>query len=480
MNRQDSQSLSQLSPKHTHRRSCSNSRVAGRHPNGRVFVALALAMLLELAARAQPGSLDITFNPGTGANGEVRCVSLFTNGQVLIGGNFGFINGVPRNRVARLNPNGDLDTSFDPLVGPDGIIFAAVAEPEGTALIGGSFRNINSIRRMYLARLRKDASLDLGFPNIVFDDQINYIERQSDGQYLVIGDFQTVDGIPRKNVALVRTNGTLVASFNPASRTTNGAVLTAAIQPDGKVLLAGSFRAMDDTNRTLVVRVSANGALDESFNAGYIGGSVIRKVALDPDGRVVVAGDFTSVDGYSRPNIARLGLNGTLDTGFSPPPGIGPTFYAMHIQPDGKCILGGSLNYRDLVRLNTNGTLDVSFNAQAGGTVHSMAVQFDLQIVIAGDFQSIGPTNINRIARLNGDGAAPPENRLMDVAFYRGFSLSGVIGSTYRVEYAAALATGGLWTPLTNIVLLSNPTLVIDPQQPGRATRFYRAVRLPD
>ena len=102
-----------------------------------------------LLLHAQPGSLDMTFNPGTGANASVACMALETNGQIVIGGNFTSFNGVNQNYVARLNADGSLDSSFNPGLGPVSsyppLVDALAVEADGEVLVGGGFSAWNGL-----------------------------------------------------------------------------------------------------------------------------------------------------------------------------------------------------------------------------------------------------------------------------------------------------------------------------------------------
>src|SRR5262249_17717925 len=109
------------------------------------------------------GSLDSSFDPGTGANNYVYPVAAQPDGKVLIGGNFTFINETNRNRVARLNIDGSLDTTFDPGDGPSDQVNCLALQTDGKVVIGGNFTRINNTNRNYIARLNADGSLDDGF-----------------------------------------------------------------------------------------------------------------------------------------------------------------------------------------------------------------------------------------------------------------------------------------------------------------------------
>jgi len=127
-------------------------------------------------------------------------------------------------------------------------------------------------------------------------------------------------------------------SFNPAI----GAggypygVSSVVVQSDGKVLIGGGFTAVNGTNRISIARLNANGSLDSSFipGAGVYGYAVV--VALQPDGKVLIGGAYSIVNGTNHSGIVRLNANGSLDSSFDP--GTGDQSAApFALQPDGRC-----------------------------------------------------------------------------------------------------------------------------------------------
>src|SRR6185295_12042057 len=132
--------------------------------------------------------------------------------------------------------------------------------------------------------------------------------------------------------------------------------------------IAGEFNSINGTNRNFIARLNANGSLDTSFDPGPGPNAAIFAMALQSDGKVVIGGDFTSVDGTPRNRIARLNGDGTFDATFEPFSGADDTVYAVAVQPNGKVLVGGAFTTMDLrsrsriARLDANGTLDLGFN----------------------------------------------------------------------------------------------------------------------
>ena len=128
----------------------------------RVVVAIC-AFTSAYLLHAQPGSLDMTFNPGSGANGAVNCMAIQTNGQIVIGGGFTTFNGTSQNCVARLNADGSVDGTFG-IVQADNGVYAIALQGDGNILIGGAFASVNGMQfPQHFARLRYDGSVDTSF-----------------------------------------------------------------------------------------------------------------------------------------------------------------------------------------------------------------------------------------------------------------------------------------------------------------------------
>ena len=167
----------------------------------------------------------------------------------------------------------------------------------------------------------------------------------------------------------------------------------------------------------LISTVTAqSSSVDLSFNASFSAGSSIRTLAIQADGRIIAGGSFTLVNGTSRNNIVRLNSDGSIDLTFDPGAGFNNTVEKVLIQADGKILVGGrftsynGIESNALVRLNSNGSLDTTFNANIlGGTVLTIAFQRDTRtgdkILIGGSFNAVGGFTRNGFARLNSDGS---------------------------------------------------------------------------
>jgi uncharacterized delta-60 repeat protein len=321
-------------------------------------------------ARLNPdGSLDGDFTPGLGANNNVHAIGIQPDGKLIIGGNFNLFDGIVRTRIARLNSDGSLDTSFDPGGGATSTINTIALQSDGKIIIGGGFTQFNGIPRNRIAGLNSDGSLDTSFdPGNGFDDAISTILSQPDEKLIIGGSFILYNGSARNRIARLNSDGTLDTSFDPGTGA-SGTVVSIALQSDGKVIIGGVFTAFDGIARSRVARLNSNGSLDTGFNPGTGANSVISSVLVQPNDKVIIGGFFSLFDGTSIEKIARLNSDGSLDTGFDPGAGVDNIINSMILQPDGKLIPAGAFSSCDeipfgrIARINTKYPQTTTFDA---------------------------------------------------------------------------------------------------------------------
>ncbi|MEQ1860763.1 MAG: hypothetical protein ABMA13_12585 [Chthoniobacteraceae bacterium] len=249
---------------------------------------------------------------------------------------------------------------------------------------------------------------------------------QPDGKVIIAGEFTSVRGVTRNNIARLNADGTLDATFDP---NVNGLVACLAVQEDGKVLLGGNFTTLQPNGapspiaRSRVARVNADGTLDAAFDPKPDSG--VTAIVVQPDGRVLLGGEFTTLqpNGATAPTarlgIARVNRDGTLDTLFDP---RASNVTGIALQADGRIVFSGAFTSVQpngaptptprsyIARVNSDGALDSAFDPGANDVVLGMAVQADGRILLAGDFTTLQPngapssTPRNFIARVNADG----------------------------------------------------------------------------
>jgi uncharacterized delta-60 repeat protein len=211
----------------------------------------------------------------------------------------------------------------------------------------------------------------------------------------------------------------------PEDRAYNGEVRAFREQPDGKVLVAGSFTDYDQKTRSYLVRLNTDGSTDNGFCLNIDGkiNSSVYTVATQSDGKILVGGLFTSYGGAAgRDRLIRLNSDGTLDTTFCTnavdSTKFSATVWAIDIQSDGKILVtgdftsyAGTSNRNRLVRLNSDGTLDTTFCTNASDSnkftsaAYTVKVQSDGKILVGGLFTSYSAVaGRSRLIRLNSDG----------------------------------------------------------------------------
>jgi uncharacterized delta-60 repeat protein len=391
------------------------------------------------------GTLDSTFNPGTAANNSVQTTSIQSDGKVIIGGDFTTFNGIGINRIARLNINGTLDSTFNPGSGTNVVVETTAIQWDGKIIIGGSFTTYDGTVRNRIARLNADGMLDSTFNPINGANNVVRTISMQEGAIIIGGDFTSYNGIVRNRIARLNTNGTLDNTFNIGTGA-NFNLLTTSIQSDGKIIIGGSFTTYNNNVRNYIARLNANGTLDDNFYAGTGSNNSVRTTSMQSDGKTIIGGSFTSYNGAARSCIARLNIDGTLDGNFNPGTGASSFQASVEttaIQNNGKIIIGGifaSYNgtpRNNIARLNTEGTLDGTFNPGTGvnGDVRTTSIQSDGKIIIGGGFTSYDGTARNNIARLNANGT-------LDGTFNTGAGANSVVFTT-SIQSDGKIIIGG-------------------------------------
>ncbi|HWD92582.1 MAG TPA: hypothetical protein VG938_09550 [Verrucomicrobiae bacterium] len=393
------------------------------------------------------GDVDGSLASGGGMiDGTVRSAVIQPNGKVLIGGDFTIVHGAVRGGIARLNVDGTTDETFlngvsgaGGGINNDGVNSIAL-QADGGIIIGGAFRAVNGVPCGGIARLNADGSLDGTFKGYV-SGTINSMAVQSDGKIIIGGDFWQTNDSPPYHLARLNSDGTLDASFAPVLDESGVYIQSVALQSDGKVLIAGYFSTVDGVSRNALARLNPDGTLDNTFQnptltiSGYPN---VGALAVQNDGKILIGGSFVNVDGYARGNLARLNSDGSLDTNFNPNLPTSTSVYVsvktIVVQSDGKIVVGGDFTELDdtynLARFNADGTTDETLNPLANGGVYVVAVQSDGKVVIGGSFTLVEGMPQAYVARLDGN--------TVDAGFQ-----NGVSGGPDRLVSSLAVETGG-------------------------------------
>ncbi len=403
----------------------------------------------QRVAHAAPSDLDSTFGTGgkvsTGFGGtgdSAAALVLLPDGKMAAAG--GMWSGELYDfALARFNADGSLDPTFGggtgkvttDIAGRD-LAAALILQPDGKLVAAGVSQTGGVSANFALARYHPNGSLDSTFGTggkVITDfgglDLATALILQPDGKLVAAGVSKTGDASFDFALARINADGSLDSTFG-----TGGKVITdfggsddwaaaLVLQPDGKLVAAG-FSGTDSANFALA-RYHPNGSLDSTFGTGgkvitdFGGSDLANALVLQPDGKLVAAGD--RVDGAETHvfALARYNPNGSLDLTFGGGTGKVITDFDgsasagdLVVQPDGKLVAAGSYTRADfaLVRYHPNGSLDSAFGAggkvitDIGGpddSASALVLQPDGKLVAAG----VSSANF-ALARYQGDRTA--------------------------------------------------------------------------
>jgi uncharacterized delta-60 repeat protein len=429
------------------------------------------------------GSLDTSFNPGTGFNHYLESLVIQPDGKMLIVGAFTNYNGYTRNRIIRLNPDASVDLTFNVGTGFNSTTTAILLQPDSKIVVGGGFANYKNVTQKNLIRLLtngdKDTTLDSGAGFIAFGSlvSINDIKIDTSGNFIVGGQFSKYNNIDKINCVRLSSNGSLDNTFtfftdpfkinsiliqndqkiilggdNYFARVNNnssfdytfdygsgfnsstGWPIENIIQPDGKIIVGGRFSLYGLHDEIGLIRLNSDGTKDTTFNIGFLDYALTKKILLQPDGKIILLGSFHSnVGNGANYNFIRLNADGSQDITFATSGDFYSDFDPV-LQADGKILVCGGLQVR---RLNSNGTVDSTFNTGFGFNyyVKSVAVQPDGKIIAVGDFSVFNGEQHLRIVRLLPNGS-------IDTTFNTGEGFNGT-ARTIKFQPDGKILVGG-------------------------------------
>lgn len=332
------------------------------------------------------------------------------------------VNDQPRPGIARLLPDGTPDLTFDPTKGSgfkpgslNGIggwvtVSALWPQPDGKLLVSGYFSELQAHR---LVRLLSTGAVDSTWvlpKNQGFEFNASALA----GDGLLIGGRMGING--GAGTALLKTSrdGAVDRSF--AARVERpGGVETIEPQPDGKLLLGGRFSSVNGVPLSNLARLNRDGTLDASFANAHVSGRVARILA-GPDGKIWLGGEFSELGVSARRGVARLNHDGTIDRSFNPSLSSGSFATDLALTTDGKLFACGSLQpggsgTSDMLRFTTTGSVDSTFRLPVLETldfqspaITSLASLPDNRVMIGGSFNRVGGVNRQAVARLRNSG----------------------------------------------------------------------------
>jgi uncharacterized delta-60 repeat protein len=450
------------------------------------------------------GTLDNTFNSATGADDRIMRLKWFSDGSGgLIYGYFHSYNGQPRGCIAGLNADGSLNGNYATITANQG--FPAMAsslatQSDGKIIIGGNFTGVGGKYRGGLARLNPDGSLDTSFKSGV-DGWVEGVALQADGKILVAGNFGQCQGYARHSLARLNPDGSLDTAFNLwlGAGDDSGSIVHQVVPLSNGQLMITGYIATATHSDLPAIRLYSDGTLDPSFDASSFSipgseGLNGRRLAV-AGSNYVVAGTYNE---FSNGFLVRLTHNGAVDTSFGPantPPlhiqTMDGNVEDLFLQPDGKIVMSGGFSHiidgtgtpparRAIARFSANGLLDNTFTPSLAPppgantiVLTAMAGQPNGKILIEQDFLNDDTFVSAQIARLNSNGFLDPSFILGNPAngsYWRsagnsilhlssGKALIGGCYSTYNGTPAWSLvrifAGGGSFDPAIFLLLLN-------------------------
>jgi uncharacterized delta-60 repeat protein len=408
---------------------------------GGAFTSYSGSTVTRLTRLNDNGSVDTTFNPGT-INNEVFAVKIQPDQKILIQGQFTTVSGSTRNRIARVLSNGQVDTSYD--VGT-GINTAAAInmfslDTSGNVYVGGAFTTYSGSTVNRFVKTTPSGTIDGTFisGSIAFNGQssagFNGTVRAvlvSGSNIYMGGDYTTYQAPPINYLVKLNNTGAVDTTFNMGAGP-NNTVTSMVTQSDGKLLIASSaFQTYSGSSAIRIARINPSGTLDTTFISGAGLNGVAYDMKIQPDGKIVAAGTFTTYSGSTNSGIVRINTNGTKDTTFNVGVGSTGAINQLALQSDGKIIaIGATTAYSGssnagIVRINTDGTKDTTFNMGSGfntTAIYTVGIQSTGKIIVGGNFSIYSGSTNNYIVRINTDGTK-------DTTFNigTGFGANGVV-----------------------------------------------------
>ena len=387
-----------------------------------LFYSLILISFTTQTILPQQGKVDATFNIlddgqiGDGFDNTVRTLLMQKDGSLLVGGDYLNLNGMPASYLTRLKPDGSIDESFNTGMGFNGKVYASCLQSDGKIIVGGNFTSYNGISAGRIIRLNEDGSYDSTFNTIIgATTGIVYdIALQSDGKIIIVGSFTKYNNTTVNRVARLLPNGTLDSTFLTGSGSALN-VTHVKVLPDQKMLLTGNFIAFNGIAANRIIRLNSNGTFDPSFNCGAGFNDDVNAIALQPDGKLVLGGNFTLFNNITVNRIIRLNEDGTQDESFLSGSGFTKEgVQTIRINDKGEIMVGGSFtgfyNGADAVRLiflQSDGSVKPNFDIGSGPASASvLALEFDDEgsWFAGGSFTVFNGQNQGRLVKISSEG----------------------------------------------------------------------------
>jgi len=404
---------------------CWTGNVTGTSPTQTIVMNSNMTATAVISTEITPATAPVL--SAGGPQGQVNCLLLESNDQFYVGGRYQTLNGRPQWDLGRFNANSSLDTTYFAGAGielPNSSngVTAMAQQSDGKIIVAGftAVANNNFAPYTSIYRINTDGTIDTTFAasaaTYIEDSgsqaNINDVTVLPSGQILIAGDFTTVNGVVEGGIARLNADGSLDTTFNSggaglgtANAFADVATLCLQVDANGLIYIAGDFNSYDGVSEPGLARLTANGSLDTTFNAGsdFDGNSAsFGAILVRPGHGILVGGSFDDSSGNYLGSLLALKTDGTVDSSFN----VDPNVYAQcfTLLSNGQILAGGN---GTITRLNTNGTTDAAFASPyfgGSGILNSIVVQSNGDVVAAGDFSSVNGVAQENIARLTSSG----------------------------------------------------------------------------
>ena len=332
----------------------------------------------RMARLNSDGTLDLTANAAPLINSDIYAYKVQSDGKILIGGAFTTVGTASRSLLARLNADFTLDTSFNIGTGFSSNRVTDIAvQSDGKIIVVGYFTSFNGATCNRVARLNANGSLDTTFNvGTGADSSIATVILQSDGEIILFGGFTHFNGVSKYGIVRLNTDGSIETTFTTGTGL-NGTVKCATELANGKILLAGTLNTYNGSNVGVMMRLNHDGTRDTTFVMGHNTSVTVEHFIVQPDGKIIMGGtNFASLYSGLR-NVAKLSADGAVDGTFNYNTFLGPngTIYCVGLQSTGKLIVAGNFDIFDttgrnrVARLNNTAPLSTTNFTEASNNV---------------------------------------------------------------------------------------------------------------
>lgn len=394
------------------------------------FFTLFLSLCIRFSF-GQLGDIDTSFHIGTGFQATITATAIQPDNKIIAGGNFTSFNGTNYRTLVRLFPDGRIDSNF--YIGSSGFnspIKSIKILPDSTMLVAGEFTYLNGANlNTTIVKLTKNGTIDPSFyASTNINGGITAMEVDTTtGKIYIVGLFTSVCGQPRKHIACLMSNGTIDSTFDVGAGFTGtfgqSPPYCMKLLANGDLLVGGNFIFYKGMLASKFCKITPSGNIDTAFatnisSGGGFNGNVLA-IELLNNGKIIVGGSFSNALSENYNNLVCLNSDGTINISFNISDGISGEVYAIKVTPENKILVGGSFNFfnniseSSIIQLNIDGTKDANFVNGCGlfstgfsAKVYCFAIQSDSNIIVGGEFNKYKDSIANNIIRIIGKGSS--------------------------------------------------------------------------